>query len=435
METRAQTRLESLIFADLLATAVVAPLAYGAVEPWAVALFELNALLIAVLMAAKFTFFPQAGRRWSRLSWPLIALTLLGLAQSFQLGASGSSLDPPATREATIKILALTTYFIAAYDVFKQRERRRMTVIFLTTLGCALAIFAIIQKLTWNGRIYWVRLVGPERTPFGPFINPNHFAGMMELIWPLAFAYVLMARAELEKRLLWLFATMMMAVSITLSLSRGGLLSFGIQVLVFAAFSLLLSSSLAGEQVSSRLMVKPGSLIGLVLTAVAALALWIGYDQIASRVRTVNQGAQELSLAGRLSAWRASRLMIEDYPLTGVGLGAFPTAYPSYGRSSALRERLEQTHNDYLQLLTDGGLVGGAIGLWFVVELILCARRQWRTLDQTHGLERALFIGGLVALIGLGAHSFTDFNLQITSNALLFLLITALTIQGAAQTK
>jgi hypothetical protein len=76
-------------------------------------------------------------------------------------------------------------------------------------------------------------------------------------------------------------------------------------------------------------------------------------------------------------------------------------------------------------LLTDGGLVGAMIGLWFLIELFVAMRRQWRGLMAARSLERSLAIGGSVAVMGLLVHSFTDFNLQITSNALLFLLAIA----------
>jgi O-antigen ligase len=127
--------------------------------------------------------------------------------------------------------------------------------------------------------------------------------------------------------------------------------------------------------------------------------------------------------------------MIKDHPLLGVGLGAFPTAYPAYGRSSAHRERLEQTHNDYLQLVTDAGLVGGAIGLWFLIILILRGRKRWRDLKTSRSSDRVLFIGGYVAVLGLLVHSLTDFNLQITSNGLLFLLVVALATSHDPQRK
>src|SRR5262249_1635751 len=138
------------------------------------------------------------------------------------------------------------------------------------------------------------------------------------------------------------------------------------------------------------------------------------------------EGANEYSVVTRTEYWRGAWQMFLDHPLTGVGLGAFPTAYPAYGRSSVRNERLEQAHNDYLQLLTDTGLIGAIFGIWFLIELGRVLRRQFRHVYQARSLDRALMVGGAVAMLGIAVHSFLDFNLQIAANALLFLLVVAL---------
>jgi O-antigen ligase len=436
--------LDRIIFADFLAMVICAPLAYGTVEAWSMALFELNALLLAALLAARFVF--DARTTWCahRLVLPLAALLLLGVLQTVpfgqaapqvaapesialaELGPPTLSLDPQATREATVKLLALAIYFMVAINALGSRERRRVMLLTLTILGFAVAVFAILQRLTWNGKIYWVRPLAPELLPFGPFINPNHFAGMIELILPFAFAYLLFARIKAEQRVLWLFAVVMMAAAVTLSLSRGGLLALGAQFLAFFIIGVARGRRWKVEQSQEPLLMARGALLPTALAAVAAMALWVGYDQITARWQTISQGRGEMSVAQRLGIWHDSWRMFRDRPVWGVGLGAYPTAYPAYGRSSARRERVEQAHNDYLQLLTDGGLIGGAIGLWFLVELLIAARQGWRRLSAARSLERSLVIGGSVAVLGLLVHSLLDFNLQIAANALLFLLAIAL---------
>jgi O-antigen ligase len=291
----------------------------------------------------------------------------------------------------------------------------------LAWLGFALAFFGIIQKLTWNGRLYWVRPLS-HGAPFGPFVNYNHFAGLMEMLFALPFAYLLFGGVSREKRSLWFFVAVMMAASIVVSLSRGGMLALGIEIIAFGFISRTLRRRFRAAGI-------PKAFALSALAAIALLALWISYDQVAARWKNLSASGPELSVAGRLEAWRNSWRMFRDHPVAGVGLGAFPTVYPAYGQSSAYRERLEQAHNDYLQLLTDGGIIGGAIGLWFLVELLLLARRQWQRIsaDQTVSrLERSLTIGSSVAILGLLIHSFTDFNLQITSNALFFLIMVAI---------
>lgn len=426
-------RLDSFLFLNLLLTAVLAPVAYGTVEEWSVALFELNALLCGLLLAIRLTVEPSREWRHWRLAAPLLALILLGVVQLLPLRSAAPatevwqaaqawrtlSFDAQATRESTVKLVALFLYFLTALHVLREASRRRVLVMTLTVLGAGTALFAILQKLTWNGKFYWLRPASPYVAPFGPFANYNHFAGMMELLLPLAFAWLLFARVKLEQRALWFFAVILMAAALLYSLSRGGMLGLGVEL------AALLWFAFRSAQADARKGNQP-LLIVLTLVLIAVFALWIGYDALVWRFQSLQEGAREYSVVTRLEYWRGAWQMFRAHPLTGVGLGAFPAIYPQYGHSSAKLERLEKAHNDYLQVLTDAGLVGGVLLIWFLVELLRQARRQLRRLDEWPSQERALLVGGYVALLGLAVHSFLDFNLQITANAYLCLLVLAL---------
>jgi len=421
MTTHHHSKLESFIFADLVVTAIFAVLAYGTVEQWSLALFELNALLLAILLAVRFTFDPQAEWGNFRLALPLLALTGWG---AIQIAVPALSLDHQATKETTVKLLSLAVYFIAALHTLRSSERRKKVLIALAVFGFAVSLFAILQRLTYNGKMYWVRPVSPYIAPYGPYGNYNHFAGLVELILPLPLAYLLFARIKFEQKLMWLFSIVMMAVALVFSGSRGGILALGVELLAMTLIAIWAQR----PGVSDEISLGGNKLIaGGTLAAVLLLVLWIGFEPLTQRFNLLRQGTSEYSFVTRTEYWRGAWQMFLDHPSTGVGLGAFPTAYPAYGRSSVKNERLEQTHNDYLQLLTDAGLIGGLIGLWFLFELFRIARRQLDQLEHTRSQDRALMFGGYIALLGIAVHSFLDFNLQIAANALLFLLVVAMT--------
>ncbi|MBO0723001.1 MAG: O-antigen ligase family protein, partial [Blastocatellia bacterium] len=111
-----------------------------------------------------------------------------------------------------------------------------------------------------------------------------------------------------------------------------------------------------------------------------------------------------------------------DHPISGVGLGAYQFAYTRYDKSSG-SQRVEQSHNDYLQIVADAGLVGGITALAFLVLLFVLGFSAARTKDRR---RRALILGALTGCFAIAIHSLVEFNLQITSNAQLFLALAAL---------
>ena len=440
-QSKTKSRLERVIFLDLVVAVLFSVLAFGAVEPWSIAIFELNALLLAVLLALKFVIDPKLDWKRLRIALPVFALLWLGVVQIIPFGSPASttapenlalaeltantlSLDPQATREAVVKLLALAIYFFAAIITLPDPQRRRIVFILLTVFGFAVSVFAIVQRLTYNGLMYWVRPVSDYIAPYGPYGNYNHFAGFIELILPLPFAYLLFARINVEQRVLWLFSVVMMAVAVVFSLSRGGMLAIGVEMMALLIIAALNRGRLGASDRRAALGNK--IIVAVAFISIASIALWIGYEPLVKRFQLTREGAQEYSVVTRVEYWRASWRMFLDHPVCGVGLGAFPAIYPSYGRSSAKYERLEQTHNDYLQLLTDAGLIGAALGLWFLFEILRVARRQWAMLTDARSQDRAIIIGGYAAVLGLLIHSFIDFNLQIAANALLFLVVVAL---------
>ena len=117
----------------------------------------------------------------------------------------------------------------------------------------------------------------------------------------------------------------------------------------------------------------------------------------------------------------AIRGAISLVALTGVGLGAFATAFPIYSQSDG-SVTVSAAHNDYLQILAESGLIGGALAIWFIVAVFQALSRSLRSHDPD---AQALALGTGAGIVGMLVHSFFDFNLQLPSHALLFLTMVA----------
>ena len=165
--------------------AVFTPLAYGTVEPWSEAVAELVVLAMALVY-----LIGQGLRDWEirfelPLGW-LPAVLFLGLI-AFQAIAP-MSVDPHTTRREALRLLTIAAFFLICWNTYRTRAQVMRAVWTMIAMGTVLAIFGIVQRVTWNGHLYWI---GPEITngsPFGPFVNRAHFAGLMVVVVPMALA-------------------------------------------------------------------------------------------------------------------------------------------------------------------------------------------------------------------------------------------------------
>jgi O-antigen ligase len=425
--------IDKAIVCGLLAAVVFTTLALGTVEAWSVAIFELIVVVLMLLWTAKVIVEKRIEIRIPPAALPLGTLVLVGLAQSIALtGSSGQtsslSMDVEATRGAVAVIFFLFVSFLIAANFFVKPQRLRTLANFLIIFGLALAVFALVQHFTWEGKLYWMRRVTSAGAGTGgPFVNRNHFAGYMEMLIPIPLALALSRATRSETRVFYGFAAAIMSIAQAASLSRGGLVSLGAGLLFLTAISAWRSLDGTHPERKSSLSLRPAFLIVVMLAAIAAGVVWVGADF--DILKRITHDPLTTALAtDRQGIWGDTLTIFRAHPILGIGLGAFETVYPIYGRGDGSFV-IQFAHNDYLQVLSDGGIVGGAIALWFIIVI---ARAMIQVTRSDDPFLRALGLGSAAGVFALLVHSLFDFNLQIPSNALLFLLLAAIVSRAGA---
>jgi O-antigen ligase len=437
--------LNKTIAGGLLLAVAFTALAHGAVEPWSVFVFETIVLVLVLLWAAKAIADRSLKITIPETALPIIALLAFGLLQSFGFAdksgrLSSLSMNVGATRATVTVLIFLFVSFVIASNFFSSRTYLKALANFLVIFGLAMAIFALIQNFAWDGRFYWIRPT-ESPSPFGPFANHNHFAGYMEMLIPVPVGLMIARAARAEMKWLYGFAATMMGIAIVVSLSRGGMIGLAAAM----SFILLMSARL-------RLSNKRGGPIGttfvgqrrrpniasqaVIVAAIVAVILagifWIGAEPVINRVAQGQapsaQQQTESFFSSRGWVWRDTLTMIRANPFFGVGLGAYGTAFPVYTQSDGSL-RVPQAHNDYLQIVADCGIVGGLIGLWFIV---LMFRAMLRSLKSRDPWLAGLALGAGAGIFAMLVHSVFDFNLQLPANALLFLILTAVVSHASA---
>jgi O-antigen ligase len=431
------------LFLTLCIAIVLSALAFGTVHYWALALFGLGGVGVIFLWVADGWRLGTLRVSKNSLQLPLLGIIVLGLAQLLPLRNADNaatlsvsairamSLDPFSTRLVLVQLTTLLIFFAATLVFVDTPHRLRIMVRTIAIFGFFLAIFGMTQSFTSPAKVYWVREL-TESTAFGPFINRHHFAGYMELTLAIPLGLLFSGAVAGEKKLLYIFAVGMMGVALILTSSRGGIISLVSEVLFLVVIVGFRRKHRAREPEEKQRRVRSG-----IVRAALALALIIGIlgatvllggEQALSRfVGSVNT---DDPTTGRAHFWSVTLDIIHAHPFIGTGLGAFGVVYTRYDSHNGLF-RLEQAHNDYLQILSDGGIIGAALGLFFIIALFRMGLRRRETGDE---FRRGVATGALAGCFAVLVHSFFDFTLHTTSNALLFLVLAALaTLNGRVE--
>ena len=377
--------------------------AHGGVEDWARAVFETGAGLLFVAWALWIYFRKEEQIVFSPLLPPLASFTLIVCGQWFFRGTASQY----STRMELLLLLFDLIVLFVAVQAFRTLEDWRGFVWFGMFFGFLVSLFAILQLLTSNGKLYWFREISSGSLPFGPYVNRNHFAGFVELILPLALVPLVLGRVRRERQpVVGLFAVLPIG-ALFLSASRGGIVSFAVEL--GALLLVMILRRTMGKQL----------LVGVTVLLVASLLVsWLGVGQILRRLSSVQ--LLEVTAGKRASMRKDTWRIFLDHPFVGTGLGTLQLVYPRY-ETLYDGKIVNHTHNDYLEALAETGILGGLCCAWFLGVLFSESLKRLRQLNNS--FIGTLQLSGLVASTGFLVHSFVDFNLHIPANALLFFLL------------
>src|SRR5579862_456274 len=226
--------LGTAIVLGFCALLIFAILAFGAVDEWSTFTFEAGAALLFLLWAAKQLLSPQINLSKNPLYLP--AGLFFGLILT-QILLRRSAYGYVTKYEALQYVSYGIMLFIAAECLIAESSRKLFAQI-MSIFGFAYALFAVVQALTPNGKIFWVHTSQfPSATVFGSYVNHNHFAGVMEMLAPIPFVVGMGHLLQGGKRALAGFCAGIMATTIFLSGSRGGMIAFICQSIVFIALA------------------------------------------------------------------------------------------------------------------------------------------------------------------------------------------------------
>jgi O-antigen ligase len=419
-----QTLISKFIFVLLSVSIVFTALAYGTVHQPTIAVFYLLTTVIVVLWAID--GFQTGTLRFNKslVQIPIIGTVIYALIQIIPFGTLAEiggvsgiprtiSVEPFWTQMFAFHFLALFFIFAASLTYFDSAARLRKMTLLITIFGFGFAFYAILQSVLSPTKIYGLYEVEYAK-PFGSFVNRHNFAAYMEMLIAVPLGLLFTGAIARDKRLIYLTAIGLMGVALILSGSRGGLVS----LLAMVVFILILTNKNRG---SGNVGLKIGLAVVLVVVIIGG-AILIGGES--SLTRFAETAVSNDITTNRTHIWNITLQVIKNNLPFGAGIGAFAAAYTPYDSMNGI-ERVEQAHNDYLQILADAGIVGLILAGFFVYKLF---RTGLQNIKTENIFRRGVAVGALAGCFAILVHSIFDFVLHTTAITVLFLTLAALVV-------
>jgi len=405
--------MRKLVFSALIALVAITAIPYGTVETWWKAAFVCAVFAICIVAIIETLVSGSNRIAGGPVLLPMLSLSALAFLQTFSVSA-----DPFQTRFFALQLLALTTFLALLYRYANTERRLRVLVSTVLAVAVASAVFGILRHTTQHETGFILPLLKP-RQGFGQFINKNHFAYLMEMAFGLGLGIILSGGIKRDRVMIYIALLSPIWTGLVLSNSRGGVLAMLAQIVVAALLLLSFQTFSVTRSVALKAM-----LIIILAGGVLAGTFWVGGDRLATNFEAATKEFDRDVTATRHGAsrneiWRASLKMFAAHPILGVGLGGYWIGITAHHEASGLMTP-QEAHNDYLELLSSAGLIGFAVGIWFVVIVVRMMRKN---LSLDTGFTRAVRFGAVLGLTGVAAHSLVDFGLHIMINAVVFVTL------------
>ena len=279
------------------------PLAFGAVEPWSIFVMEAGSAALFIIWSIRQIESGELRVLGNPLFLPMSVFALL---VGIQLTTGRTSYRHQTISSLMLYVAYALLCFLVVQCLRKTSQIRILAQVFCA-YGYAMATFAMFEGLAPNGKLYWLRTARHGGWIYGPYVNHNHYAGLMEMLTPIPLVVALSEVVKGPRKILAAVTAAIMASTIFLSGSRGGMLAFVVQIAI-------LSAILIRRRGSRKLAFTLGAFF--VLTG--GLLAWLGGGQLVARMASIHREARtEVSGQTRMDINRDGLAMAKLRPLLG----------------------------------------------------------------------------------------------------------------------
>jgi O-antigen ligase/cytochrome c-type biogenesis protein CcmH/NrfG len=397
----------------VLAILVFAPLATGAVGTLEFLIVQGLTVGVLLLWGLRLWLEQRPTLLWTPLCWAVLAFV------GYALGRYLTADIEYVARQELLRVLVYACLFFAILNNLHRQESTQRICFTLIFLAMAISFYAGYQFVTGSDRV-WHFHAGYQHRGSGTYISPNHLAGLLEMLLPLALTYLLVGRIKPLTKVLVGYAALVILVGIGVTLSRGSWIATGLTlVLLFGVLLLQRSSRVPALALLAGLLV---------------MGCWLLPKSFALQERWKSVGG-DIDHYGdlRFAIWKPAVQIWQENVWWGAGPAHFDYRFPTH-RPEVVQMRPERVHNDYLNTLVDWGVVGTVLvaAAWGLLGVgVFQTWRYVRSSAADFGRrsgsnKRAFVLGASFGLVALLLHAGVDFNFHIPANALVAVTLMAL---------
>jgi len=413
----------------VLAILVFTPLAFGGISQPSAGV-KLDFILVApfnivqwmtlgvmALWGARLWLMPRPKILWPPVCWAVVAFALYAIARYLT-----AEIEYVARAEM-IQAVMYAFLFLAIVNNLHRQESAQIITLTLVFLAMAISFYAVYQFVTHSTKV-WILIEPYSHRATGTFISPNNLSGFLEMILPLGLAYTITSRMKALPKVFTGYASLAIIAGIVVTVSRG---SWVATALALALFFFILMFHHTHRVPAMTL------LACIIIGGIFFVPRNVFFASRAKTLQNLNDNvAGEGDGDGRFGIWHAAVQLWHEDPWWGIGPAHFNYRFGKY-RPEIIQASPDRVHNDYLNTLTDYGIIGAAIVLIAWVMLFACAVWTWRyvrgspnTLGDHRSNKLALVLGASIGLVAILIHSFLDFNMHIPANAIVTVTLMAL---------
>jgi O-antigen ligase len=403
----------------VMAILVFTPLAIGSVRPQEFLVVQWLTVALVAVWGARFYVNPKHRLLWPPVCWAVLAFV------AYAVGRYLTADIEFVARQELIRVVVYAVVFYAVLHNLHKQEWTQLVVLTLVSLAMLMSMYAIYQFLADVDYVWtFEKPAGYKKRGSGTFICPNHLAGYLVMVLPLAVACLLTGRFGVMTKVFLGYATLVIVAGITVTFSRGGWMAAGAGALV--VFVWLLAQRDYWKQTAILLVV----ILGM-------------FSMIFVQARLSPNRHERFTVAAqvedvRFKLWDSAWKIWQAHLWFGAGPAHYEARFPQYRAADSLAQGEEamrplRVHNDYLNTLADWGLAGAALVLavwalfyWQVFRVWKFVQRGQNDLGAKRSNKFSFVLGGAAGLAAILVHSFMDFNMHIPSNALLAVTLMAL---------